>query len=108
MAQAVNINQITLRTLSGTGTVTLASPALPAALGPLAVGASLTVPLTLNVPATVTRFSVTETGTLVDASAKTSNYSIAQTVIPQIRTYREPSKSVFSGWLACSPGPFCV
>lgn len=81
-AQAVNINQITFRTLSGSGAVTLASPTLPAAEGPLAIGASMTVPLTLNVPATVTRFSMTESGNLQDGSGKNYNYSMAQTVIP--------------------------
>ncbi len=81
-AQAVNINQMTFRTLSGSGTVTLASPAIPAAEGPLAIGASTAVALTLNVPTTVTRFSLTESGTIKDAASNSYNYSIAQTVIP--------------------------
>lgn len=81
-AQAVNINQITFRTLSGSGTVTLATPALPAAEGPLDIGSSTTVILTLNVPTTVTRFSITEGGNLQDGAGNTYNYSIAQTVIP--------------------------
>ena len=81
-AQAVNINQITFRTLSGSGTVTLASPVLPASEGPLGIGASITVPLTLNVPTTVTRFSMTEGGNLKDGAGNTYNYSMAQTVIP--------------------------
>jgi hypothetical protein len=81
-AQAVNISKITPRTLSGSGTVTLASPALPAAEGSLAIGASSTVTLSLNVPATVTRFSLTESGNLLDGAGNTYNYSIAQTIIP--------------------------
>ena len=81
-AQAVNINQMAFRTLSGSGAITLASPALSAAEGPLAIGASMTVPVTLNVPATVTRFSMTESGTIQDGVGNTYNYSIAQTVIP--------------------------
>ncbi len=81
-AQVVNINQITFRTLSGSGTVTLASPLLPAAEGPLDIGESTTVALTLNVPTTVMRFSVTEGGNLKDDAGNTYNYSIAQTVIP--------------------------
>jgi hypothetical protein len=81
-AQAVNINQITLRTLSGSGTVTLTSPALPLAVGPLAIGASTTVPLTFNVPGAVTRFSVTEAGTVQDALGNGYSFSIAQTIIP--------------------------
>ena len=81
-AQAVNITQMTFRTLSGSGTVTLASPVLPAAEGTLGIGASITVPLTLNVPTTVTRFSMTEGGNLRDGVGNTYTYSIAQTIIP--------------------------
>ena len=81
-ATAININQVAVRTLSGSGTVTLASPALPAAEGPLATGASTTVTLTLNVPTTVKRFSLTETGNVKDSAGNTYNYSMAQTVIP--------------------------
>jgi hypothetical protein len=81
-AQAVNINQITFRTLSGSGAVTLASPTVPAAEGPLAIGGSTTATLNLNVPATVTRFAITENGNLTDASGNSYNYSLAQTVMP--------------------------
>jgi hypothetical protein len=81
-AQAVNINQVTLRSLGGTGTVTLTSPTLPLAAGSLAVGASTAVPITFNVPSTVTRFSATEGGTVQDASGNGYSFSIAQTIIP--------------------------
>ncbi len=81
-AQSVDINQITLRALSGPGTVTLTSPTVPAAEGTLAIGASISVPMTFNVPNTVTRFSVTEGGTIQDAAGNGYSYSIAQTVIP--------------------------
>jgi hypothetical protein len=81
-AQAVNVNQITLRTLGGSGTVTLASPTLPLAVGTLAVGAATTVPLAFNVPSTVTRFSVTEGGTISDPSGNGYSFSMAQTIIP--------------------------
>jgi hypothetical protein len=81
-AQVVNISQMTFRTLSGSGTVTLVSPGLPATEGPLGIGTSTTVALTLNVPATVTRFSLTEGGNLQDGGGNTYNYSMAQTVIP--------------------------
>lgn len=81
-AHVLNINKITLRALSGSGTVTLSSPTLPAAEGPLAIGASTAVPLILNVPATVTRFSLTESGNLQDVAGNTYTYTMAQTVIP--------------------------
>jgi von Willebrand factor A domain-containing protein 7 len=81
-AQAVNINQMTFHTLSGSGTVTLASPSIPAAGGPLAIGGSITVPVTLNVPVTVTRFSITEGGNLTAGAGNSYNYSLAQTIVP--------------------------
>lgn len=81
-AQTININQITLRTLSGSGTVTLSSPALPLAVGSLAIGATTTTPLAFSVPSTVARFSVTEGGTIQDASGNGYSFSMAQTVIP--------------------------
>lgn len=40
MAQNVKLNQITLRTIVGTGTVTLAGPPLPVAAGYLGAGAN--------------------------------------------------------------------
>jgi hypothetical protein len=81
-AQSFNVNQIVARTLSGSGTVALNSPTLPAAAGSLAVGASMTIPLVFTVPSTVTRFSLTESGNLLDPSGNSYNYSLGQTVIP--------------------------
>jgi FG-GAP-like repeat/Abnormal spindle-like microcephaly-assoc'd, ASPM-SPD-2-Hydin/FG-GAP repeat len=81
-AGQVSINQIALRTLSGTGTVTLSSPALPLSVGSLAIGASSNVTLTLNVPATVTKFSLTEKGTLQNMAGSTFSFALAETVYP--------------------------
>jgi hypothetical protein len=81
-AQSVNISQIAARTLSGSGTVTLNSPSIPAPEGSLAVGASTTVSLAFTVPSTVTRFSLTENGNIVDANGKSYNYSLGQVVVP--------------------------
>jgi hypothetical protein len=79
---AVNaaLNQITLKTLVGSGTVTLNTPSLPIAIGNLAVGASSTVKLFLNVPSTVKRFTITETGTVQDILNRPFTYSTSQTV----------------------------
>jgi putative cofactor-binding repeat protein len=65
---AVNvlITQVTLTTLSGSGTVTLNSPSLPYAVGTLAVGASVPITLSFNVPTTVTKFSMAGSGTMQD------------------------------------------
>ena len=81
-AQEVNINQVTVRTLSGIGTVTLGNPSVPLSVGSLAIGATAAVPVTFNVPATVTRFSIMEAGTIQDPAGNGYSFSIAQTVIP--------------------------
>jgi len=81
-AQQASINQITLRTLGGTGTVTLSSPALPLSVGSLAIGASMKVTLTLNVPSTVTKFSLTEQGTLQNIAGTTFSFALAEAVSP--------------------------
>ena len=80
-ARDLRVNQILLRTLSGSGAVTLASPSLPVMIGSLDVGASTTVTLRLNVPATVTRFSITENGALKDVVGTSFNVSLSQSVI---------------------------
>jgi len=81
----VKITQLTLRTLSGSGTVTyntaLSGP-LPLTIGNIAVGASTTVRLFFNVPSTVTRFSITENGIVQDTVGSSYNYSIGQSVTP--------------------------
>ncbi|HWT77186.1 MAG TPA: hypothetical protein VN648_00055, partial [Candidatus Methylomirabilis sp.] len=81
-ASQVLIDQVDLRTLSGTDTVTLSSPPLPLSAGNLAIGASTNVTLTLNVPTTVTKFSLTEKGTVQDVAGSTFSFALAQTVYP--------------------------
>lgn len=81
-ARNVQLTAIQFKTLSGSGTVTLASPSLPLVIGSLNVGAATTFTLTLNVPATVKRFAIAEKGTLEDVSGKGFSFSSAQTVIP--------------------------
>lgn len=84
-ARNINLNQVILRTLSGSGTVTYntsLSPALPSSVGNLDVGASTTIRLYVNVPSTVTRFSLTENGVVQDVAGTSVNYSIGQSVIP--------------------------
>ena len=84
-ARNIGVNQLLPRTLSGSGTVsynTSLSPALPLALGSLDVGASTTVRFYFNVPSTVTKFSLTENGTVQDVAGTQFNFSIGQAVIP--------------------------
>ena len=82
-AASTTVTQLTLKTLSGTGSVTVNSPTLPLTIGNLAVGASTTVKLFLNVPSTVKRFTVTETGAVQDIMGRLFNFSTGQQVIVQ-------------------------
>jgi hypothetical protein len=84
-ARNLRIAQLPLRTLAGTGVVTLntaLSPGLPASLGSLDVGMATTVRLYLNVPSTVLRFSITESGPLTNVLGTAFTYSTGQAVQP--------------------------
>jgi hypothetical protein len=84
-ARSIQITKLALRTLAGTGTATFnsgLSGALPLALGSLDVGGTFTARLYLNLPSTITRFSITETGLLQDVAGTTYSYSMGQAVIP--------------------------
>jgi hypothetical protein len=81
-AQNIKITSVSFRTLIGTGSVTLSSPAAPISVGGLVAGASTTKTLTLNAPATVKEYSITEAGTVQDAAGNTYSFSIAEAVIP--------------------------
>ncbi len=79
------VKTVVPRTLMGTGVVaydTSISPALPLPVGDLNVGASTTVRFYFNVPPTVTRFSITEGGSVQDVRGTTFNYSTGQALIP--------------------------
>jgi hypothetical protein len=81
-AQQVWINAIRFETLDGTGTVTLVNPSLPVSVGNLAIGASADVTLTLDVPATVKKFSLTEKGTLQNLAGNAFNFAEAEVIYP--------------------------
>jgi hypothetical protein len=81
-AQNTWLNQIILRTLGGTGTVAYVGPSLPDGLGILGAGTSSTATLQFSVPATVTKFSITESGNLQDLLGDTYSFSLAQVVYP--------------------------
>lgn len=81
----IKIKQVVPRTLSGTGSVTYnttMSPTLPYTAGDLDIGASATVGLYLNVPSTVTKLSITESGSVQDVLGTGYNYSTGQAVVP--------------------------
>jgi len=81
-AQNIKITSVSLRTLVGTGSVTLSSPSTPISVGSLAAGASVTETFTLNAPATVKEYSITEAGTVQDLAGNTYSFSMAEAVIP--------------------------
>jgi hypothetical protein len=85
-ASNVTVRKIAFRTLSGTGVVaynTNGSPALPIALGDLTAGGSTNLRLFVNVPATVTRFSIAESGAVQDSSGTVFNFASTQSILGQ-------------------------
>jgi hypothetical protein len=85
-AHDMTLSSLSLRTLSGSGTVTLnaaLSPALPFVTPNVDVGSFYTVRLTFNVPSTVKRFSVSENGSVSDLDGVIYAYSQAQSIIPK-------------------------
>ncbi len=85
IARALKITQFVPRALTGTGTVSYnaaLSGALPLTVGSLDAGTNATVRIYIGLPATVTRLSVTETGTLQDVTGASFSYSMAQAVVP--------------------------
>jgi hypothetical protein len=81
---SVLLSTITPKTLTGTGTLTynaaLSGP-LPLSVGSLAVGGVTMVRIYFTRPSTVTRFSLTENGTLTSGSGSAS-FSASQVVTP--------------------------
>jgi hypothetical protein len=80
-ALGLSVSLTSLRTLSGTGTVTLAS-GLPATIPLLSPGQSLDIPLVINVPATVTRFAISESLTMTAFTGAPLSTAATQTIFP--------------------------
>lgn len=76
-ARDVQVAQLGLRTLTGTGTAAFLGR-LPLHIGNLPTGRAVMVPLGFNVPSSITKFSLTENGTLHNSIGGAYNYSIAQ------------------------------
>jgi hypothetical protein len=82
-AEYIEINDIAMRTLAGSGAVGLSFPSFPYNfIGSLAPGASTTLILYFGVPQGVRRFSVAETGRLLDSFGRPLRFSISQSIIP--------------------------
>lgn len=78
IARNVSIGQVSFRTLVGAGNVTLATPAFPQFLGDLQPGSAKTLQFVINVPVSVKKISLTESGTLHVESGGTFAFSSAQ------------------------------
>lgn len=79
-ADNVHLTQIVLRTLAGTGTALIDSPAMPVNLGAFGAGETRTVALKLSVPSTVRRISITQGGT-VQIGSRRAQFSGSQQLL---------------------------
>lgn len=80
-ASGITLNQVALRTLTGTGQARLFAPTLPVSMGNLSPGASTIITLELLVPATIQQLALTENGTLQGAG-KVYQFSLGQVIFP--------------------------
>ena len=80
--RSVRINNISLRTLAGSGQATLVSPNLPLQTELLAPGATVALTLTVNVPATIKKISFTENGEIDSGKSTTERFSHQQVIFP--------------------------
>jgi hypothetical protein len=80
-ATAANISSLSYQTVAGSGSVTPISRA-PIPIGDVAPGASRVIPLFLMVPSTLSKFSVTEGGTLKTQIGNNLTFSLQQSVTP--------------------------
>ena len=81
-ASLIEISQITLRTLAGSGQATLAGPVLPLQIGRLSPGASSTIMLRLNVPSTVKKLALIENGAVQSTANAAYRFSLGQVIFP--------------------------
>lgn len=83
VAHDLSINQLLLRTLTGNGNATLVAPALPLAVGDLAAGQTVEIQVVVDVPTSVKKLSLTETGRLAVTGTPGTAFSSAQVFYPK-------------------------
>ena len=81
-ATNVSVTNLLLRTLGGTGQVSLMAPTMPYTVGTLAAGSKATVPLTLAVPTSARKLSISEVVSFVYNATKLS-LSSSQVLYPK-------------------------
>jgi uncharacterized repeat protein (TIGR01451 family) len=81
LANNIGMTQAPVQVVAGTGAVSLALPALPYAMGNLAVGGGhVNVTFIINAPVTVKTVSLNEIGTMQDFSGNALNFSLTQSL----------------------------
>jgi hypothetical protein len=82
-AYQISLSKFQFKVLAGSGTVTInAASVLPLVIPTIGIGNSVNTRLYVNVPGTVQRFSITESGSIEDASGSSYAVSMIQAVIP--------------------------
>jgi len=81
--RSLEISEIALRTAAGAGEATLVEPGLPVHIGKLLPGSFIRIALTLNVPHSVNKLELTESGTVENGESSPYNFSIGQVIFPK-------------------------
>lgn len=82
-ANDIELTQISARTLTGSGAVTVNSPTFPISVGTLAPGGSTVVTLQLTIPPSVKKISLTEDGSVASGiSGPLDRFSLGQVLFP--------------------------
>jgi hypothetical protein len=80
---SIEISQVGLRTLAGAHEATLIAPALPIHIDKLTPGTSSTIALTLDVPQSVNKLELTESGTAETGESSPYKFSLGQAIFPK-------------------------
>jgi hypothetical protein len=80
---SIEISDLALRTLTGAHEATLIAPALPIHIDKLTPGTSSTIALTLDVPQSVNKLQLTESGTAETGESSPYKFSLGQAIFPK-------------------------
>jgi hypothetical protein len=80
---SIEISAIKLRTLAGAHEARLVEPALPIHIGKLTPGTSTAFILTLDVPQSVNKLELTESGTVDSGDSSPNKFSLGQVIFPK-------------------------
>ncbi len=80
---SIKVSDIALRTLQGAHDAKIVAPALPINIGNLAHGTSTTIFLALDVPRSVNKLQLTESGTAQTGESSPYKFSLGQVIFPK-------------------------